>query len=75
MVCTLYYISKYVVIVVENPDEFSEEMVLRYLIICLNLYFFYFEIRCMIRDKLSYFLDVYNYIDIGAFILNMYLIR
>lgn len=75
MVCTLYYISNYAVTGVKKPEEFSEEMVLRYLIIILILYFCYFEVRCMIRDGLSYLLDVYNYIDIGTFILNLYLIR
>lgn len=75
MISMIWYISVYGVKGHDKSDEFNEEMVLRFLILSLIIYFLYFEVRCMMRDKMIYLLDLYNYVDIGTFILNIYLIR
>ncbi len=73
-VCTLWYISNYGVSGVHDPSKFGAELVVRFTIVLLIIYFVYFEVRCMLRDKSIYLLDIYNYIDIGTFSLNLYII-
>ena len=34
----------------------------------------YFEVRSMARDKAHYLKDIYNYIDISSFVLNLYIL-
>ena len=37
-------------------------------------YFVFFEMVCMMRDGLSYLTDIFNWLDIMSFVLNLYLI-
>jgi hypothetical protein len=66
MISMIWYISIYGVQGVEDSGRFNEELIIRCLIVFLIIYFLYFEVRCMFRDKQIYLLDIYNYVDIAA---------
>ena len=71
---TLWYISNFAVSGVADPSEFGVELIVRYMIVILILYLLYYEIRCCIRDKFAYLLDIYNWIDISSFCMNLYIV-
>ena len=48
---------------------------MRWTIAVLITYFLYFELRCIIRDGILYLTDIFNYIDITSFSLNIYIIE
>ena len=75
-VCTIYYTSEYALVGVDSDHvwDFTGEFVLRCILIILNIYFVYFEIRDVMRDGLSYLFDPFNYLDVLKLSLNMYLI-
>lgn len=77
MACTLLYISNFAVHGYEVPDDFwfTNEFILRVFTIVLMCYFLYFEIRCIIRDRFAYLIEIYNYLDLISFILNIWLIH
>lgn len=58
----------------ETPTNEPAETILRYVIIVLVLYFAFFELVSMVRERSSYLLDIFNYLDWSAFTLNFYLI-
>ena len=74
--CMLVYISYYAVQGIEEGKvwEFGPDLCLRMVLQVLLGYFMYFEVRSLIRDKLWYFLDVFNYVDNLSFILNQILL-
>ena len=47
---------------------------MRVLLIALTLYFAFYEFVCMVRDGWSYIFDIFNYIDLVSFSLNVYLV-
>ena len=71
----LFYVSNYAVIGIDVDFwEPSTEFFLRWVVIFFILYFFSFEIRCIIRDKHLYLLDIFNYVDVTSFGFNIYLV-
>ena len=77
LVATLLYTSNYTLKGIEEDQiwAFGPELVLRFLLIILCFYFLYFEVRAMVRDGASYFVDPFNYADITLICLNFYLIE
>ena len=74
-IAVIWYISIYGVSGSEGPIEPDQtEIILRYLILILTIYFLYFEIRCLIRDRTDYVLDISNDIDFLALFLNLYIL-
>ena len=72
----IWYLSNYAVEGID-PDkrwDLTPEFFMRWIIIAQVLYFFYFEFMSMLRDGWPYLLDVFNYIDLLSFSLNIYLI-
>lgn len=79
--CVLYYLPVYCVegLVTTGPHALSHadlhaEKALRYIILTLIAYFFFFEMVCIMRDGLDYLTDIFNWMDNIAFILNIYMI-
>ena len=72
----LFYLSYFAVEGVEglNDVEKNLEYAMRILILIFVSYFLFFEIVCILRDGLSYLKDIFNWIDIISFMLNIYLI-
>ena len=77
LIVTLIYISTYALVGIKEEDRyvFSVELCLRITMGILMLYFFSFECRCILRDGLAYFVDIFNYIDLVSFMLNIYIIE
>ena len=75
-ISTLIYISNYVLDGIDTEDvwsRWSAETLHRFIVIILNIYFLYFEIRSMIRDGFPYFFDIFNYVDLLGLMGTMYL--
>lgn len=75
-ISTLIYISNYVLDGIDTEDvwsRWSSETLHRFIVIILNIYFLYFEIRSMIRDGFPYFFDIFNYVDLLGLMGTMYL--
>ena len=72
----LFYLSYFAVEGIEglNDVEKNLEYAMRILILIFVSYFLFFEIVCILRDGLSYLKDIFNWIDIISFMLNIYLI-
>ena len=72
----LFYLSHFAVNGVDENNESEKriEQAMRLLIFFLLTYFIFFEIVCMMRDGLDYITDVFNWIDIISFMINLYLI-
>ena len=52
---------------------FSIELVLRFVIAFLSIFFMYYEAISTIRDGVNYWKDPFNYVDISIPILNFFI--
>ena len=75
-VLTIVYFSNYAVIGIEEDERYalSPELVMRVSIYILILYFSFFEFVCMLREGMGYFEDVFNYMDIASYGINVFLL-
>lgn len=73
---TLTYITLFSVQGVDRLSDSQQgaEIVMRFIILLQILYFIYFEFVSVIRDGTDYLYDIYNWIDISSFIINIFLI-
>ena len=73
---TIYYVSSYTVAGIDPDDRWAltPEFFMRWFILACVFYFAFFEFVCMLRDGGAYFLDIFNYNDWLAFVLNFYLV-
>ena len=58
----------------KDKYAFTLEFILRFVITLCVCYFAMFEFVSMFRDGCDYLLDVFNYFDWAAFLLNFYII-
>ena len=72
----IYYVSNYTVEGIDPEDRWAmtPEFFMRWIILVSVIYFAFFEFICILRDGLTYFTDVFNYVDWGAFVLNLWLL-
>ena len=75
-VVSLYYVSNFTVAGISPDDRwsFTVEFFMRWFILLSVLYFAFFEFVSAIRDGAAYFMDIYNYVDWAAFVLNMWVL-
>jgi hypothetical protein len=73
---TNYYLQQYALEGIPEDERatFSLEFVLRWLILLSLLYFMFFEVIQLLRDRFEYFTDPYNYLDMSQYAINVYLI-
>ena len=75
-VLVLTYMSLFAI---PHPSHISEEEdmikpIIKGLISCLMIYFLCFEVASLYRDKLDYFTDSFNIIDITSYAMNIYVL-
>ena len=62
---TNYYLQSYAMEGIPEDERvsFSVEFVLRWIILLSLMYFSFFELVQILRDRFDYFTDIYNYLD------------
>ena len=73
---TIFYMSKFAVegIAADAVWDLTFEFFARWIVVALTCYFAYFEVYVCFRDGLSYFTDIFNYLEWSSFFLNLYLV-